>query len=266
MLTNTAHLKGLTIRAIDGEIGTVDQLYFDDDTWAIRYLTVDTRGWLGGRQVLISPISVIHIDWDDKRIDVTLTKKQVENSPDIKTHEPISRQYEAGYLGYYGYPKYWAGPNLWGQGFYPSALPLAANVSRDIVAEKINKESTDLHLRSLEGVDGYYLEAKDGEIGHVNGFVMDDEAWAIRYFEVATRNWWPGRKVLISPAWIERVSWAQSKVYVALSREAIKGAPEYTESMVITRDYESRLFDHYNRAPYWVHAAAQSAYCSLTGD
>ncbi len=94
MLTNTEQLKGFVIRATDGELGTVDQFYFDDETWAIRYLTVETGGWLGGRQVLISPISVIHTDWQARQLDVALTKKQVEDSPDISTHQPISRQQE----------------------------------------------------------------------------------------------------------------------------------------------------------------------------
>ena len=112
----------MTIRATDGELGTVDELYFDDETWAIRYLTVETGGWLGGRQVLISPISVAHTDWQAQRLDVALTKKQVENSPDINTHQPVSRQHEAAYLGYYGYPYYWGGPYLWGPAFYPAGL------------------------------------------------------------------------------------------------------------------------------------------------
>ena len=80
------------------------------------------------------------------------------------------------------------------------------------MAEKVRKESTDSHLRSTEAVSGYHMEATDGEIGHLDGFIIDDEAWTIRYIEVATRNWWPGKKVLVSPAWIEGVSWPDSKV------------------------------------------------------
>jgi hypothetical protein len=118
--------------------------------------------------------------------------------------------------------------------------------------EMIRKESTDSHLRSTEAVTGYSIEAADGEIGHVNGFVVDDEAWAVRYMEVATRNWWPGKKVLVSPAWIERVSWTDSKVYVGLSRDAIQNGPEYVESTPITREYENRLYFHYGRPPYWL--------------
>ena len=264
MLTNATHLKGLVIRATDGDLGTVDQLYFDDETWAIRYLSVETGGWLGGRQVLISPISVVQTDWQAKRLDVALTKRQVEKSPDIDTHRPVSRQHEAAYLGYYGYPYYWGGPYLWGPAFYPAGLASLTTPSAEAMADRVRKESADSHLRSTEAVTGYNIEAADGEIGHVDGFVVDDEAWAIRYIEVATRNWWPGKKVLVSPAWIERVSWSDSMVYVGLSREAIQNGPEYVESMPITREYENRLYFHYGRPPYWLHQAEHRSSFSVS--
>jgi hypothetical protein len=265
MLTNATHLKGLAIRATDGELGTVNQFYFDDETWAIRYLIVDTGGWLGGRRVLISPISVVQTDWEAKRLDVALTKRQVEHSPQIDTHKPVSRQHEAAYVGYYGYPYYWGGPYLWGAAAYPAGLATPPTASTEAMAARIRRESTDSHLRSGEAVTGYNIEAADGEIGHVDGFVVDDEAWAIRYMEVATRNWWPGKKILLSPAWIERVSWTDSKVYVGLSREAIKDAPEYVESRPITREYENRLYFHYGRPPYWLNEAEHKSSYSLSG-
>ncbi len=264
MLINTAHLKGLVIQATDGEIGTVDQFYFDDEAWAIRYLTVDTGGWLGGREVLISPISVVHTDWQTKRLDVALTKKQVENSPNIDTHKPVSRQHEAAYLGYYGYSYYWVGPNMWGPVLYPSGLPIPSAEFEEKMADRVRRESQDSHLRSSEAVTGYHIEASDGEIGHLDGFVMDDKAWAVRYIEVATRNWWPGKKVLVSPAWIQQVSWTDSKVRVALSREAIKNSPEFVESTPITREYEDRLYLHYGRPPYWLHEAEHEPSFSVT--
>ena len=265
MLTNAANLKGLVIRATDGEIGTVDQFYFDDEAWAIRYLTLDTGGWLGGRRVLISPISVVHTDWQMKRLDVALTKKQVENSPNIDIHKPVSRQHEAVYLGYFAYPYYWGGTIMWGPALYPSGLPIPATVINEALADRIRKESTDSHLRSNEAVTGYHIDAADGEIGHVEGFVMDDQSWAIRYIEVATRNWWPGKKVLVAPSWIQRVSWMDSKVYVGLSREAIKEAPEFLESVPITRKYEDRLYLHYGQAPYWLREAEYEPSFSLSG-
>jgi len=265
VLTNTKHLKGFAIRSNDGELGTVEQFYFDDETWAIRYLVVDTGGWLGGKQVLISPISIIRADWENRRLDVALTKHQVEHSPDIDTHKPVSRQHEAAYFGYYGYPYYWEGPNLWGPSFYPSGVVNPMNDSAEAVAESIRRASMDSHLRSTDVVFGYNIGASDGQIGHLDGFIVDDEAWAIRYVEVATRNWWPGKKVLVSPAWIESVSWTDSKVYVGLTREDIQTGPEYDESRPISREYEHRLFTHYGRPPYWISAADHKAAFSVSG-
>jgi len=265
MLTNAAELKGFVIQAKDGELGTVDQLYFDDETWAVRYLTVETGGWLGGRQVLISPFSVVHANLQDRSLEVALTQKQVENSPNINTRQPISRQHEAEYLGYYGYPYYWGGPYLWGPAFYPANLIVPATAFTAAPAARIPAESMDSHLRSMNEVTGYHVAATDGEIGHVDGFLVDDAAWAIRYLEVATRNWWPGKKVLVSPAWVERVSWEDNEVLVGLTCDAIRSAPAYTESTPITRDYENELYLHYARPTYWLHEAEHETSLSLSG-
>src|ERR1700683_4886499 len=147
MLTNSTNLKGFTIRARDGELGSVDQFYFDDETWAIRYLTIETGGWLGGRRVLISPISVVQTDWEARRLDVALTREQVQKSPDIDTHLPVCRQHEAEYLGHYGYPNYWGGPNLWGRAFHPAGLAILKTASAEARSQEIRSESTDSHLR-----------------------------------------------------------------------------------------------------------------------
>jgi len=260
MLKSVTHLQGVTIQAKDGEIGKVDQFYFDDETWAIRYLVVNTSRWLDGRLVLISPIALAQRDWESKRVDVALTKKQIEDSPSIDTHKPVSRQHEAVYLGYYGYPYYWGGPNLWGFANYPAGLVDQREAATEAEASKARagKESNDSHLRSTNEVTGYNIEATDGEVGHVKDFIVDDETWAIRYLEVHTRNWWPGKKVLVSPQWIDNVSWPDAKVYVDLSRETIKNAPEYVESMPVTREYEMTLYDYYGRPSYWLPQSEQT--------
>lgn len=264
MLTNNKNLKGLVIRATDGEIGTVDQLYFDDQVWAIRYLTAETGNWLDGRKVLISPLSILQTDWKANRIDVSLTRKQVENAPNIDTHRPVSRQHEVEYFGYYGYPYYWDGPYMWGPSYYPAGIvPMTA--SQSAIAERIRRESADSHLRSTEAVAGYHIDAKDGDIGHVDRFIVDDEAWAIRYLDVATKNWWPGKKVLLSPAWVERVSWEEYKVFVAVTREAIKTCPEYVDTVPITREYENKLYFHYGRPPYWIEEVQNTPASALGG-
>ncbi len=261
MLRNARQLGNFVVQATDGVLGTVDQLYFDDETWAIRYLTV-AIGFLGERRVLISPISVIHVDWIGKRLDVALTKRQVANSPRIDTDKPVSRQHEIAYSEYYGYPCYWGGPFLWGPVYYPGALNTAPI---NATAERTKSKLMDSHLRSIKAVTGYHIEATDGEIGHADGFILDDEAWAVRYLEVATKNWWPGKKVLVSPAWIERVSWEDSKVFVGLRREALKDAPEFVDFTPITRDYENKLCSHYGQPPYWLHGAEFRPSLSLSG-
>jgi hypothetical protein len=265
MLRDASELKGLAIRATDGDLGTAKELYFDDDSWAIRYLKVETGGWLSGKAVLISPYSIIQTDWDAREVDVALTKKQVENSPSMDTHLPVSRQHEVAYLGYYGYPYYWGGPYLWGPGYYPSGLAIPTTASQETRVDKGHKHSNDTHLRSTEAVTGYHVEAADGEIGHVHGFILDEETWAIRYIVVSTTNWWPGKKVLVAPAWVKEVSWEESKFYVSATREAIKDAPEYIESRKISREYEDDLFMHYGQPPYWLHKEDHVGSFSLTG-
>ena len=258
MLYNLSALDGFSLGANDGEIGSVEDFYFDDEAWAIRYLAVDTGTWLSGRRVLISPSSLGKVDWDGRRIEVTLARNQIENSPHIDTHKPISRQHESELYDYYGYPYYWGGPYMWGPVAYPggyAALPSEApeqtTQNKELRAMREQQRMEDQHLRSTREVTGYYIEASDGEIGHIEDFMVDDSNWAIRYVVVDTRNWWPGKKVLVSPQWISSIDWRETKARVDLRREQIKQAPEYEKDMSITRDYEERVHRHYSRPGYW---------------
>lgn len=254
MLCNIDGLRNYSLRATDGEIGTVEDFYFDDQAWAVRYLQVDTGKWLPGRKVLISPLSLGRVDLEAKAIEVKLTKSQVEKSPDIDTHKPISRQHEMTLFNYYGYPYYWPGPYLWGPVPYPAGVPgptERGTLGEEIRAAEEREEEEDQHLRSAREVTNYTIEASDGEIGHVEDFLVSDEDWAIRYILVDTRNWWPGKKVVVSPRWIREVSWPDKKVHVDLSRESIKNSPEYDASASFSRDYEERLHEHYRRPRYW---------------
>jgi sporulation protein YlmC with PRC-barrel domain len=246
MLRTASHLKGASIAATDGEIGSVHDLYFDDLTWTIRYLVVDTGTWLPGRQVLISPRSVRSAPNQD-RVPVALTKEQVKGSPSIDTEKPVERQYEETYSQYYGFPYYWTGPYRWGTTPYPGEGPLSEARATSAMSPPGGNPS----IRSVHNVTGYYVEAIDGDIGHVEDFLVDDREWAIRYMIVDTRNWWPGKKVIISPEWINRVSWPDSRVYVDMSREGVKTAPEYDADRPLEREYETRLFGHHNRRIYW---------------
>jgi len=256
MLRSTKTMRGYTIDAIDGAIGTVDDLLFDDAQWTIRYLVVNTGGWLTGRLVLISPIAFREVHWEAKRFDIALTRQQIEESPSIAEDQPVSRQMEEEYFRYYGYPFYWSGLGLWAAGMYPSPLPPTTSVRpgyRDTAGQQqsTSNRAGDPHLRSTRQVTGYAIHARDGEIGHVDDFIVDDATWAIRYVVVATRNWWPGKKVLVSPRWLTSIHWGEARVAVDLSREAIKEAPEYEPSTLLNRAFETELHNRLQRTPYW---------------
>jgi hypothetical protein len=250
MLDKAKTLEGYKLHSLDGEIGKVKEFYFDDQYWTIRYLVADTGSWLQGTQVLISPYALTAVSREKQYIAIELTKKQIEDSPSLNTDQPVSRHYELGYYKYYGYPMYWGGPNMWGE---HTRIVRDRGQWREPAQEG---KAWDPHLRSTRDVSGHHIQATDGEIGHVDDFVIDDETWAIRYLIIDTRNWRAGEKVLISPRWIERVSWKQQKVFVNVLRETIKQAPEYTEGSLLTRDYETRLHGHYNRPGYWMDEAA----------
>ena len=250
MLSKAKTLKGYKLDSLDGEIGKVAEFYFDDRHWTIRYLVADTGNWLTDRQVLISPYALVAVIREEHHISIDLTKKQIEDSPSLNSDKPVSRQFEEDYYGYYGWPMYWNGPYVWG------ASPFVVR-DREKREKSIQGEKTwDPHLRSTHDVSGHNIQAIDGEIGHVEDFIIDDETWTIRYLIIDTGNWWSGKKVLVPPKWIERVSWSKSKVFVNLLRETIKQSPEYTEESLLTRDYETGLHRHYNRQGYWVDEPA----------
>jgi hypothetical protein len=244
MLRNTGTLEGYSLRATDGEIGAAEDFYFDDQAWAVRYLFIDTGRWLPERKVLISPISLGKIDKSSKTIEVELTKEQVKNSPDIDTHKPISRQHEAELCRYYAYPYYWVGPYLWGPAYCPVApIPMDTRMpeQKEIEAAKNRQSAKDQHLRSVREVGKYLIEASDGEIGHVEDFLVEDRTWTIDSLVVDTRNWWPGKKVLIARQAIFAVSWLEWKVYVNVSRETIKSGAEYDPSAVSRENTKLRV-------------------------
>ena len=231
MLRRATDIRKLRIRAVDGDMGKVHDLYFDDRRWTVRYFMVVTGGWFRRRDVLISPASIGRIAHADTAIETVLTRDQVENAPRAEEDMPVSRQYEAAHAEYFGHRYYWTGPHLWG----PDALPGApgeqnAPDSGARLPHGVESgEWGDAHLRSMVEVTGYALAAKDGSIGHVDDFVIDDESWEIRYMLVGTRNWLPGRHVLMAPSAVESVDWAARTVHSRLDREEIRERPEYTE-------------------------------------
>ncbi|MCD2450587.1 PRC-barrel domain-containing protein [Methylicorpusculum oleiharenae] len=249
MLNKAQTLKGYKLQTLDGELGTVNEFYFDDHYWTIRYLVADTGNWLTGRKILISPYALAGVNKEEQFIAVDLTKKQIEDSPSLDSDKPVSRQFEEDYYQFYGWPLYWDGPFMWGS---YSTYPYIVRDPEIWEKPSHDDKKWDPNLRSTHDVSGHNIQAEDGYIGHVEDFIIDDETWTIRYLIIDTKNWWPGKKVLVSPQWIDRVSWSESTVFVNLTREAIRQSPEYTEELLLTRDYENGLHRHYDRQRYWM--------------
>lgn len=227
MLRSIRDLQRFSVNATDGGIGHVDACYFDDERWTVRYLVVDTASWRLGRQVLISPLAVRQVDWRTRTVSLNITRQQVRNSPDIDTERPVSRQREAEFLRYYHYPHYWGTPG-WTIGGLAEQR-----------AEDAARAAEDSHLQSTREVIGYHIHALDGELGHIDDLLVDDESWAIRQVVVDTSNWWFGKKVLLGPESIDSVRWPDRKVFVKLPRRSVKSAPPYEEGPRIERPRET---------------------------
>lgn len=240
-------LERYTVHATDGDVGAVVDFLFDDEHWAIRHVVVETGSFFSGRRVLVSPISFREIDWSTRRFHLALTMDKVKQCPSIDSDQPVSRQQEAEFYTYYGYPTYWGGSGVWAMGGYPYMMPGPVEAPKKDEAEPPD----DVHLRSAHEVRGYHVHGKDEPIGHIEDFLVDDETWELRYLVIDTKNWWPAKKVLVAPRWASRISWPERMVYVDLTRQAIKDSPEWNAEADVDRAYETRLHDHYGRPTYW---------------
>jgi uncharacterized protein YrrD len=236
-------MAGFRIRAVDGDIGKVSDWYFDDQSWAVRYLVVDTGAWLPGRLVLLAPAVVAAIDDEEKAVEVGLTREQIEQSPPAETDEPVSRQHEVALHRHYGWPVYWSpAPGLGG----PTPLDaMGATIEPGDAAdvEAGTRDGGDPHLRSAKEVSGYAIDASDGAIGNVQDLVVDDEDWLIRYVLVDTRPWWPGGHVLVDSGKVRAVSWEDRAVSVDLSREQVRRQPPFDASRPMNRELQRRLYE-----------------------
>jgi uncharacterized protein YrrD len=233
----------MAVIATDGVIGEVRDIYFDDESWRIRYYVVDTGKWLPGRKVLLPPDIVRPREKGEAGFPVELTREQVRSSPDIDKDRPISRQAEATLYNYYGWTPYW--------------IPLAPAATFAVQSDAAERERSaeaghyggDPHLRSAWEVRNYRVLARDGEIGHVEDFLYEDQTGRMKWVVVDTRNWLPGKQVLISPDWITEVKWAESRVVVRVDREAVRNSPAFDPAVDVDDVYESGLYTHYGYPP-----------------
>ena len=241
MLRSIKQLFGDKLGGYDSEIGHVKDFYFDDKHWGVRYVVVDTGSWISGRLVLISPHAFDKFPQDGRTLPVNLTRRQIEDSPAIEAHKPVSRQYEEEYHRYYGWPYYWQGDALWGM----SGFPILSKKSKPFRGEPriggvAKPERVDAHLRSARDVIGYPIQTGDEIVGFVTDFMMDDKSWIVCHLVVNTGNRFSGNKVLLSPSQVDRISWDESKVYVKDTKEAILQTPASDGPIRVSGVVESR--------------------------
>lgn len=246
MLRGLNGIIGFKVASRDDKFGHVYDFYWEDHFWTVRYVVVDTGAWLPGKLILVSPVEVEALDVSSKSLPVRLTREKIENGPTAEQDRPVSRQREVELSRHYGWPAYWerGGDE---QPFAPIAEP-AEPKTGDLPSPR---GVSDPHLRSLREVTGYHIHATDGELGHVEDVIADLDDWRIRYLVVNTRNWLPGRHVLVSPGWFRRIAWEERLVYADLTCDEIRNSPVYDRSQPIDRAYEAALHEHYGRETYW---------------
>ena len=246
MKRSVKSLIGFTIGATDGEIGKVKEFYYDDETWIIRYLIVDTGNWLSGRVVLISPGSLSTPDWENEVFPVNLTKEQIMNSPEIDTEKLVNRQEKFKSYIYSPRVNYLDDGRVRLEMGMQKTNPIAQEVQKDEnTIDKIT--DNDLHLRSTDNVTGYCIKATDGEIGDVEDFIIDDRTWRISFLVVDTGNWFPGKKVLLTPKKIKEIDWQTNTVFVNTSVAHVTNSPEYNPTQPLNEVYVEYVHNYYGQ-------------------
>ncbi len=253
MLRLGSEMRGYSILASDGRIGKVSDILFDDQTWMIRWVVVNPEQWLEDRKVLLPIIALGHIDAGREEFSVRLLRQQVKDSPDIDTDRSVSRHMEAAVYDHYGWTPYWGtGFFMGGGGYLGGAMGAPYLQSRQPAARppEFSGRTDDAHLRSMKAVEGYDIHATDGNIGHLEDFLVEDVDWSIRYLVANTNSWWLGHKVVASPHIVEHIDWAHRLVSVKVDKKALKAGPAYGGLETISRDYEREYGQYYGPLIY----------------
>jgi hypothetical protein len=218
MLLLARHLHGESVETADGVAGKIDELLFDDQSWRVRHIVVETGRWWQSHEVLIEPELVERHDWKNRRLVVRGSVRQVKAFPSAETDMPVARRQILEMSNMIAWDGYWAGT------FRPD-VPMPG----------------DPHLRSTKLLAGLHIVGNDGKLGHVADFLVDDQAWSIRYLGIDTRNWLPGKHVLIEPMAVESIDWDSREIRVSMPRDEIVRSPLYDPSGPIEAEREAAI-------------------------
>ncbi|MCE5328364.1 MAG: PRC-barrel domain-containing protein [Planctomycetaceae bacterium] len=244
-LASMRTLASARIHAADKPIGKVEDFYFEQRNWIVRYLVLDTHVWLPGRRVLVAPAAVEDIDWSQGEVHLALSREQVRNSPSVDDKVTISREHETMLAKYFGWLPYW------------ESRPLPESLSRSVAAEARPEDRIELErhrkpestLTAYRETLQYNLAAIDGEFGSVEDFLIDPQTWEMRYVTADVGTLFHKRLVMLSTDWLADISWARRQVRSKMTQDRIRSSPPVPE--VIDRAYEIALHEHFARPGYW---------------
>ncbi len=244
-LRSLKEIKGYAVEAADGAMGQVDDFLFHDDGFRLRYLVVDTGGFLTGRKVIIPPDVLEKPDRKSRAFPVDLNKEEVKASPPLAADEPVSRQHEAEIHKHFTWQPYW-------EGRAPGGFPVSGTaVGTEKEAPDSERSSGDRHLRSFNEILGYAVACRDGDVGEVDDFILDDDSWSLRYFVIDAGGWLSDRKLVLALPWVKGVDWETRGVQVDVTKQELKQSPQFDPSVVLDREFERRLHEHFGKPGYW---------------
>jgi hypothetical protein len=248
MLWNVSVIKGYAVAGSNGPLGTASDFLFDDASWKMRWLIVDTGDRCSDRQALV-PASVL--DRPDPALrcfSVNLTVQEAKNCQSPDQDLPVSRQGGRDLHAYYGWEPYLAGSCFEGAiaaKFVPR--PYCAEMRlRDRETATPPKKFGDPHLRSVEEIIGYHVHATDGEIGHVEDFLAEESGWDIRSVKVSTKSWISRTSVLVSPVSVTMIDWIERLVFLDIDRQKVKLSTPYDPRTTVDGRYAASALPYYD--------------------
>ncbi|HDT14607.1 MAG TPA: PRC-barrel domain containing protein [Firmicutes bacterium] len=244
MFISLKNLIGYSVMTPEGDAGKIEDIFFDDISWSVRYYRVKAGNIIHKERFLISPSDIQeHPDWENRSIYIKNEAEKINKSPDEGDDMLPGRETEEKIAKYYNWPVYWTGLTY--------GSPVIPALFNDTQEEKDTEKEKTSKLRSLKDFLKYDVEALDGELGSVYDVIIDDQNAKIMYFAVDTHKILPGKRVLITTTWAKETDWINGKLVTTLTKEEIKNSPEYDPSQPVNREYEEVLFDYYGRPRYW---------------
>ncbi len=249
MLINAKRIIGAKVHALDGDIGKVSDIYFDDKTWNLRYIVITSGSWLDSRELLLIPSSLRVPDPFYDTIITDMTRDKVQKSPSVFTDLPVSRQYENQLHRYYAWSPYWYYPMHAGFGIYPypAVVPKPESTLNEEMKQRQDKrlENADPNLRSFNEIKKYKIDATDKELGKIEDLLIERESALITHLVLDTIEWWPSKHVAIETSFIEKINYGLRWIEVGLDSKAIKDAPAFSDSASSNPAYMESLASYY---------------------